>query len=288
MKRAWIIGLIGMATASHLAHAEIAPAPGRQDARIRTVPYQRDNVVTVWGTRGVSTIVVFAEDEKIETVALGDSLAWQAVPDQSKRYLFIKPLEKDAATNMTVVTRKRIYSFVLRAGGGAQRVVFKVRFTYPDDEADAKLMAKAEAMAAFPNKRAAENSTTRNFDYSYKGHVTVKPQIVFDDGTKTYFRFAGDVPGIFVVNADRTETLVNYRREGEMVVVDKTAGQWTMRNGDDTACVFNMRAKSEPAPASTEKDVQPYLQAQHAPEGNRLMRILSGETSSSNQDSTER
>ena len=145
---------------------------------------------------------------------------------------------------MTVVTRKRIYSFVLRAGGGAHRVVFKVRFTYPDDEADAKFMAKAEAMAAFPNKRAAENSTTRNFDYSYKGHVTVKPQIVFDDGTKTYFRFSGDVPGIFLVNADRTETLVNYRREGEIVVVDKTAGQWTLRNGDDTACVFNMRAKS--------------------------------------------
>ena len=118
--------------------------------------------------------------------------------------------------------------------------------------------------------------------------MTVKPQIVFDDGTKTYFRFAGDVPGIFLVNADRTETLVNYRREGEMVVVDKTAGQWTMRNGDDTACVFNMRAKSEPPPASTEKDVQPNLQAQHAPEGNRLMRILSGETSSSNQDATER
>ena len=89
MKRPWITGLIGMAAASQLAHAEIAPAPGRQDARIRTVPYQRDNVVTVWGTRGVSTIVVFAEDEKIETVALGDSLAWQAVPDQSKRYLFI-------------------------------------------------------------------------------------------------------------------------------------------------------------------------------------------------------
>jgi len=81
---------------------------------------------------------------------------------------------------------------------------------------------------------------------------------------------------------------VNYRREGEMVVVDKTSGQWTMRNGVDTACVFNMRAQSEPAPASTEKDVQPYLQGQHAPEGNRLTRILSGETSSSNHDSTER
>ena len=288
MKRTFIIGLVTAVFAGHSARAEMAPRPGREDARIRTVPYQRDNVVTVWGTRGISTILVFAEDERIETVALGDSLAWQAVPDQSKRYLFIKSLEKDAATNMTVVTRKRIYSFVLRAGGGVNRVVFKIRFTYPDDEADARLMAKAEAMAAFPNKRAAEASSIRNFDYSYKGHANVKPQIVFDDGTKTYFRFAGEVPGIFLVNADRGETLVNYRREGEMVVVDKAAGQWTLRSGSDTACVFNMRARPQGPPTSIEKDVQPALQDQHAPEGNLFARILSGDAAPSNPSLSER
>ena len=288
MKRPLILSLVALAFAVQPVHAEIAPRPGREDARIRTVPYSRDNVVTVWGTRGVSTILVFGEDEMIETVALGDSLAWQAVPDQSKRYLFIKPLDKDAATNMTVVTRKRIYSFVLRTGGGPHRVVFKVRFTYPDDEADAKLLVKAEALAAFPNKRAAEASSTQNFDYSYKGKTNVKPQIVFDDGTKTYFRFAGDVPGIFLVNADRTETLVNYRREGEMIVVDKVAGQWTLRNGDDTACIFNMRAKPAEAPTSTEKDVQPTLQDRHAPEGDFWAQLLSGDAASSNHEPTER
>jgi type IV secretion system protein VirB9 len=255
------------------AQAEISPKAGREDSRIRAVPYEKDNVVIVWGTRGVSTIIVFGDDERIETVALGDSLAWQAVPDQSKRYLFIKPLEEDASTNMTVVTRTRIYSFMLRTGGGPGKVVYKVRFTYPDDETDARLMAKAEAMAAFPNERAAAAASLRNFDYSYKGHVSVKPQFVFDDGTKTYFRFAGDVPGIFVVNQDHSETLVNYRREGEMIVVDKTAGQWTMRNGDDTACVFNMHARVEPAPISAETDVQPSLQIEHA-EGNFFTRIL--------------
>ena len=134
---------------------------------------------------------------------------------------------------MTVVTtRKRIYSFILRTSSGHdRRVVFKVRFTYPDEEADARLMEKARELAAFPNKRNAERSSIRNFDYSYKGSATVKPEYVFDDGTKTYFRFSGDVPGIFFVNPDRSETLINYRREGEMIVVDRTAGQWTMRNG---------------------------------------------------------
>ena len=233
MNKVLISGLLLAATLSSPAVAERSPVPVPADSRLRTVPFEKDNVVTIWGTRGVSTIIVLGEDEKIATVALGDTVGWQAVPDQSKQFLFIKPLEPDAVTNMTVVTtRKRIYSFILRTSSGHdRRVVFKVRFTYPDEEADARLLEKAREFAAFPNKRNAERSSVRNSDYSYKGAPYVKPEHVFDDGTKTYFRFSGDVPGIFLVNPDRSETLVNYRREGEMIVVDRTAGQWTMRNG---------------------------------------------------------
>ncbi|MDE2361075.1 MAG: P-type conjugative transfer protein VirB9 [Hyphomicrobiales bacterium] len=288
MTRLLTLLAIFAATLAFPARAEIAPAPGRSDARIRTVPYQRDNVVNVWGTRGITTVIVLGEDERIETVALGDSLAWQAVPDQSKHYLFIKPLEKDASTNMTVVTRKRIYSFVLRTGGGPRRIVFKVRFTYPDEEADARLMAAARERAAMPNMRRAQASSVQNFDYSYKGQANVKPEHVFDDGTKTYFRFAGEVPGIFVVNTDRSETLMNYRREGEMIVVDKVSGQWTMRNGPDTACVFNMRAQSLSQSSNVERDVQPDMQQIHAPEGGFLTRLLAGDSQATGAPTPER
>ena len=223
MTKVLLASLLLAAVLSSPAVAERAPLPVPADSRLRTVPFEKDNVVTIWGTRGVSTIIVLHDDEKIATVALGDTIGWQAVPDQSKQFLFIKPLEPDAVTNMTVVTtRKRIYSFILRTSSGHdRRVVFKVRFTYPDEEADARLLEKARELAAFPNKRNAENSSIRNFDYSYKGAPYVKPEHVFDDGTKTYFRFSGDVPGIFLVNPDRTETLVNYRREGDMIVVDR-------------------------------------------------------------------
>ena len=277
LRRGWIVGLVLAAAISSAARAERAPRPAPLDERLRTVPFERDNVVTVWGTRGISTMIAFNDDEHIATVALGDTLGWQAVPDQSKQFLFIKPLEPDAATNMTVVTtKKRIYSFVLRTSGNDRRVVFKIRFTYPDEEADARLMEKARELAAFPNRKAAERSQTRNLDYSFKGSVTVKPEFIFDDGTKTYFRFSGDVPGIFLVNTDRTETLVNYRREGAMIVVDRTAGQWTLRNGDTTACLFNMRAETPPPPAVRETDVQPELQQIHAPEGDFFTNFLSG------------
>jgi type IV secretion system protein VirB9 len=248
------------------ALAEQAPRAVIQDSRIRTVPFQRDNVVVVHGALGVSTMVAFGDDERIETVAIGDSVGWQAVPDQSKRFLFIKPLETHAVTNMNVVTRKRIYNFLLRAVDNRASVVFKVRFTYPDVEEDQRLLALAKAKAAMPNYRALMSRPGTNFDYTYKGQVTAKPDFVFDDGIKTYFRFGGEVPAIFLVNPDRGETLVNYRREGEIIVVDKVAGQFTMRKGDETACVFNLRAESAPPPVAREADVQPQYQTEHAPQ----------------------
>jgi type IV secretion system protein VirB9 len=275
MKRAFAIGIVATFAFAPVAHGERAPRAVRADARIRTVPFEHDNVVVLYGTLGVSTMIVLGDDERIATVAIGDSLAWQAVPDQSKRYLFIKPLEPHAVTNMNIVTTKRIYNFVLHAGsGGDNRVVFKVRFSYPDEEESARLLAKAKALAAMPNMRDAMARPGTNFDYSYKGRVIVKPEIAFDDGIKTYFRFSGEVPGIFVVNSDMSETLMNYRREGEMIVVDRVVGQWTMRNGPDTACVFNMRAIPEPRPRTSETDVQPALQEIHAPRGNFFTRIF--------------
>jgi type IV secretion system protein VirB9 len=281
--RAISIHLVMAMFAAAPAFAEQAPRAVIQDSRIRTVPFQRDNVVVVHGALGVSTMVAFGDDERIETVAIGDSVGWQAVPDQSKRFLFIKPLEPHAVTNMNVVTRKHIYNFLLRAVDNRASVVFKVRFTYPDVEEDQRLLALAKAKAAMPNYRALMSRPGTNFDYTYKGQITAKPDFVFDDGIKTYFRFGGEVPAIFLVKPDRSETLVNYRREGEIIVVDKVAGQFTMRKGDETACVFNLRAESMPAPITRETDVQPQYQAEHATQPFWTQILAPGQAASSAQ-----
>jgi type IV secretion system protein VirB9 len=243
--------LLTLAMSAGAAEAETTPHAVKADDRIRTVAFEKDNVVFLAGTMGVSTMIVFDDEETIATVAMGDSMSWQAVPDQSKHYLFIKPLERDAVTNMNVVTTKRIYNFVLRAGRpGAPGAVYKLRFVYPDKEEDARLLAKATQIAAMPNLSALKkHPELANFDYGFKGSVLNKPDNVFDDGTKTYFRFSGDVPAIFLVMPGLAETLVNYRREGDVIVVDKLAAQWTLRSGDEATCVFNLRARKAPSPA---------------------------------------
>jgi len=233
-----------------LAQAESLPKAVKADERIRTVPFQKDNIIYLAGMMGVSTMIVFNDDEKIATVAMGDSVAWQAVPDQSKQYLFIKPLEPNAVTNMNVVTSKRVYNFMLRGAtpGNTRTAVIKLRFSYPEDEVSAKLLATARENAAMPNIKAALADPARlNFNYGYKGAVDNRPTSMFDDGKKTFFQFSGELPAFFAVKSNRSESLVNYRREGDYIVIDKVADQWTLRNGDTVTCVFNLKKSVRPA-----------------------------------------
>ena len=234
------------------ALAESTPKAVKADERIRLVPFQKDNVVYLKGMMGVSTMIVFNDDERIATVAIGDSLAWQAVPDQSKKVLFIKPLEPNAVTNMNVVTTKRVYNFMMSGAspGNTRLAVIKLRFSYPEDEANTSLLAQAKQNASMPNVRAAfANPDQLNYAYGYKGSAENKPVSVVDDGTKTFFEFAGEIPAIFAVKSDGSETLINYRREGNYIVVDKVNGQWTLRNGEVTTCVFNTRLTGGPLDA---------------------------------------
>lgn len=267
--------VIGLLVASGAALAERSPRPVPADARIRKVVFEKDNVVVLHGVMGISTMVMFGDDEKIATVAMGDSASWQAVPDASKRYLFIKPLERGAVTNMNVVTNRRVYNFILRGGPpSATNAVYKLAFSYPDEEADRQLLNRAKEMAAMPNLQALMSRPSVNLDYSFKGSVINKPDAAFDDGVKTYFRFPNEVPAIFVVKPDGSESLMNYRREGEVIVVDKRAGQWTLRKGDEVTCVFNMRAvepsekqteatpiMAPPAPEPPSTREQPYVES---------------------------
>lgn len=232
-----------------MAYAEVAPRAVRADERIRTVAFQKDNIIQLPGMMGVSTMIVFNDDEQIATVAMGDSLAWQAVPDQAKKLLFIKPLEADAVTNMNVATSKRIYNFMLRGAkeGNSRLAVIKLRFTYPDDEFSARELEQAKINASMPNLRAAgENPELINRNYGYRGSLENKPVSVFDDGTKTFFEFSGESPAIFAVKSDGTETLINYRREGKYVVIDKVNAQWTLRNGKIATCVYNLKLRKKP------------------------------------------
>ena len=258
MSRHPVAALFGVAAAAialaaaGAAHAEAVPRPGRVDARVRDVIYNRDNVTAIDATYGTSTMIELQADEKIETLALGDSMAWKVEPNRRGNIIFLKPVAKDAQSNLNVVTDKRVYAFTLRSNTRPSREqLYAVRFRFPEDEAGGRLLAEARERAAYPNLKGFKVANANN-DYGYKGASENKPVAVFDDGTKTWFRFEGETPAIYIVDAERNESLVNFRTEGPYVVVDKVSPQWTLRNGEASTCLFNRRLTNLHEPTGLE------------------------------------
>ncbi|NTA14042.1 TrbG/VirB9 family P-type conjugative transfer protein [Agrobacterium tumefaciens] len=245
-----------------VAHAELVARPGRFDPRIRSLPYSAEQVFLMTGTYGLVTTILFGADEDITQVVAGDTVSWQILTSADRRSLTLKPMEKDAATNLSVVTTKRTYSFDLRVNDSKamQNQTFKLRFTYPEDaglKGTAELWKQAEAAQRNPNIKNIRRDKV-NYDYGFKGSDGAKPLWVFDDGLKTFMKFTGDIPAIFIVDGRRRESLVNYRRESDYIVIDKVSRQWTLRFGTETeTCLFNLRTTPADIPAPIEGAVSP-------------------------------
>jgi len=227
----------------------ISGAAQARDSRIRYVTFNNDNVVTVQAAIGVSTMIQLSPTEVIETISAGDTIGWSIVPKKRSGILFVKPLVEKAETNVNIVTNKRVYSLLLVGSREPSlRASFQVRFKYPDEDVNALLFAQAEASARNPSLKNIDPATL-NYDYAYRGDDSIKPRVVFDDGIKTYMQFTGDVPAIFVVEGRGRESLVNLRAEGEYMIVDKVATQFTLRADSKTVCLYNRQTKSKDLPA---------------------------------------
>ncbi|MBW9081311.1 TrbG/VirB9 family P-type conjugative transfer protein [Rhizobium pusense] len=243
-------------------HAELVARPGRLDPRIRSLPYSAEQVFLVTGTYGLVTTILFGADEEITQVVAGDTISWQILTSADRRSLTLKPMEKDAATNLSVVTTKRTYSFDLRVNDtkAMQNQTFKLRFTYPEDaglKGTAELWKQAQDAQSNPNIKNIRRDKV-NYDYGFKGSDGAKPLWVFDDGLKTFMKFTGDIPAIFIVDGMRRESLVNYHREADYIVIDKVSRQWTLRFGTESeTCLFNLRTAPADIPAPIEGAVSP-------------------------------
>jgi type IV secretion system protein VirB9 len=250
MKHPLLYALLAATLIAPPAVAGTKPRDGAMDGRIKTFVYDEQEIYRVKGYYGYSTTLQFSPQEVIESISLGDSVAWQATPVTSHRnILMIKPLLKDAHSNMTVLTTKRIYSFELSAANSTvpwnENISYRLTFQYPDeqDETLANFAALHEpGYTNHANVTPHVAPDTWNFDYSVSGHHTLHPVRTFDNGTFTYFQFADTetTPAIFVVDDRGEESLVNFTRQGKYIVVERLGRQFSLRDGPDiVACIFN-------------------------------------------------
>jgi type IV secretion system protein VirB9 len=210
----------------------VEPHPGAGDPRIYEVLYDPSEVVELHGALGFQLSLEFDPAERIENVAIGDSLGWQVTPNRKANLLFLKPMALRPNTNMTVVTNLRRYNFELsvRAHADAKSIPFSVRFTYPPP-----------VLATVEPQPAPTPPVDRNHAYSYQGSNKILPDRLFDDGEATYFTFRAqeDLPAIFAVEPDGAESVVNSHMKDGYIVIDRIARGFVLRRGSEVTRVFN-------------------------------------------------
>lgn len=103
------------------------------DSRIKTYIYNKNDIYLLVLHFGFQSQIEFAKGEEVQTISFGDSYAWKVTPLGNR--LFIKPLERNIRTNMTIITNKRVYQFDLVSkepiDGEEKDLVYVVRFFYP-------------------------------------------------------------------------------------------------------------------------------------------------------------
>jgi type IV secretion system protein VirB9 len=275
MKSVGVVALLcacSMAAAAQVRNAD--QAGQASDPRLREVVYDPKSVVTIPVKRGVVTLVMLDADEAIAEVAAGlggdcakAEAAWCIAAQPGGRNLFVKPKSAASAANtVAVVTDRRSHSFrfVVLADGDPKPPVYRlvvkgptVRMATPARQArDGSPLALLAPLAALPpvpppptpqqvvTERLQAKAQVLNSSYSIaEGDASedIVPAVIFDDGRFTYLRFPGnrEVPAVFHVLGDGSETLVNARMEDDLLVVDRVSRRLMLRAGSAVVAVWN-------------------------------------------------
>jgi len=239
------------------------------DPRLREVTFDPRAVVTVPVKRGVVTLVVLDADEAITEVAAGlggdcnkAESAWCIAAQPGGHHLFVKPKSiANAPNNLAVITDKRTHAFrfIVLADREPKVPVYRlvvkapvVRSAPPERPAfrDAAPLVALPVVPPSPSpqevvaERLRAKAQVTNTHYSLAEGTDsqdIVPTLVFDDGRFTYLRFPGnrEVPAVFHVLGDGSETLVNTRMEDDLLVVDRVSRRLMLRAGSAVVGIWN-------------------------------------------------
>ena len=246
--------------------------PMPTDTRIKTLFYNQGNEIfqIKFPVNFFSTIEL-QKGEQVAALVFGDSTPWVVRTLDSK--ILIKPTEYGVRTNLNIFTDRRTYLLEISSSNGDDdnddRLTIMLRFFYGEEEgvsiADISPTTAKLAKIAL-NKRIAANTRTKNsiaegvvagvgsintnYTYAMKGESSeIIPTMVFDNGSKTYFKFRDDedLPIINAVSDDFREIPLRVRRSGEYVYIDAVERQITLRRNKKLVCLFNESRTNQPS-----------------------------------------
>jgi len=240
------VAVVGLAQA---AMADSSDPLNSSDKRIQIMPYEETEVYTITTRYGYQTNIVFGPNEEVETISVGDRSPWQIIPSGNR--IFIRPMQEDVITNMTVLTNKHSYQFDLKslAMDITEGNIYVAQFAY--QKRKSKLSNEALITAPASNASPSVSDSTLstgssappNYNYTYSGADALAPQQVYDDGKYTYIRYQAamlePLPSVFTVDSRGQETPVNFAVKEDTLRVSVVSGEILLKNKDGEVRIFN-------------------------------------------------
>lgn len=245
MKNTLLITGLAAVFLSLSVQAAVVPKGTVYDKRIQYVNYNPDNVVVIRSKVGRAVMVQLAADERLtgesKAIVAGNTGAWKLTV--SGNNILFKPQTLSPETNLLISTNKRTYAFDLRMAGKNHPPTYILRFRYPDEINKQQQAAARKRMEArtlndlHPDK----SHGFRNMDYWGFGSRSLAPSMMWDNGRFTYLKFdtAREMPTVFKVSVDGTESTVNSHVEKDTLVIHGTSARYHLRLGKKVLGVEN-------------------------------------------------
>jgi type IV secretion system protein VirB9 len=248
------------------------PVTESSGSRIKSFTYNESNVYVIRTKFGYQTNIVFGPKEEIQTISVGDRSLWQIIPSGNR--LFIRPMNDDISTNMTLITNKHTYEFDLKSVDKKNESnIYVARFTYPEetpiagsldnvhddvqgvpygDSAEYKNAGGTTGSVANAAKNKQEapisgvpaaNPAHLNYSYTYAGPDSLAPLQVYDNGKSTFIKYQDSnqqKPDVFIIGANGKEIPANVTlQQDSTIVVGNIANEMLLRSNAGDIRIYN-------------------------------------------------
>lgn len=225
--------------------ARVQPTRAGYINAVQVYPFADGALYQVYAAPGEITDIALEVGEQLVgsgPVAAGDTVRWVIGDTESgtgptKRvHILVKPTRPDLMTNLIINTDRRTYHLELRSA--AKTYMASVSWAYPGDQLIALRRQNAAADAAAP-VAAGVDINALNFRYRIEGdNPAWRPLRAFDDGRQVFIVFPrgigqGEMPPLWVIGAEGGAELVNYRVQGNHMIVDRLFAAAELRLGSE-------------------------------------------------------
>ncbi len=225
----------------------------------RVYPYMQHMIYTIYCKPDRFVTIELQPGEKFMYIGGADTVRWIIDPillgsgRSEQWHVNVKPIidDRTLSTNFMIGTNLHVYH--IEAFVSPQNFTPIICWNYPQEESAALLLAQQQQQQEENNHILLGVSLSEvNFDYYLYGKMlnskpsfSWTPQLVFDDGKKTYIKMplemdSKEAPVLFVKDEGKL-AIVNYRVKNSYFIVDRLIDEAEMRNGKEVIRIIRKK-----------------------------------------------